>query len=210
MKTRIFNLLILDESGSMWSIKKQAVDSVNETLQSVRSAQKKYENEQDHFVSFVTFNSDAVKTVLDCVEANKAEDITPDQFNPNSGTPLYDAIGKSVAALKKSVAENDKVLVTIITDGYENSSKEYNRASIKAMTEKLEKVGWTFAYIGANQDAMAVSGSMGISNAMNFEATESGTEDMRRKLNLSRCRWFSKIANNDADANVDFFVDADE
>ena len=42
MKTRIFNLLILDESGSMSSIEKQAVDSVNETLQSVRAAQEKY------------------------------------------------------------------------------------------------------------------------------------------------------------------------
>jgi len=110
MKTRIFNLLILDESGSMSSIEKQAVDSVNETLQGVRAAQKKYEDEQEHFVSFVTFNSDAVKTVLDRVEASKVEDITPAQFNPACCTPLYDAIGQSVMELKKSVAENDKVL----------------------------------------------------------------------------------------------------
>ena len=95
MKTRIFNLLILDESGSMSSIEKQAVDSVNETLQSIRSAQKKYE-EQEHYVSFVTFNSDGIKLVLDCVEAKSVEDITPAQFNPACCTPLYDAIGKSV------------------------------------------------------------------------------------------------------------------
>ena len=128
MKTRIFNLLILDESGSMSSIEKQAVDSVNETLQSVRAAQKKYED-QEHFVSFVTFNSDGIKTILDRVEAQRAEDITPAQFNPDSCTPLYDAIGISVNELKKSVAENDKVLVTIITDGYENASKEYNKGN---------------------------------------------------------------------------------
>ena len=137
MKTRIFNLLILDESGSMSSIEKQAVDSVNETLQSVRAAQEKYKEEQDHFVSFITFNSSGVKTVLDRVEALKAEDITPAQFNPACCTPLYDAIGQSVNELKKSVAENDKVLVTIITDGYENASREYNQASVKALTEKL-------------------------------------------------------------------------
>jgi len=205
MKTRIFNLLILDESGSMSSIEKQAVDSVNETLQSVRAAQKKYEDEQEHFVSFVTFNSDAVKTVLDRVEANKAEDITPAQFNPACCTPLYDAIGKSVTELKKSVAENDKVLVTIVTDGYENASTEYNQASIKAMTEKLEKVGWTFAYLGANQDAMAVSQSLGIRNAMNFEATVCGTMAMSKKLASSRMSWFHKIADNDACANEGFF-----
>ena len=62
MKTRIFNLIIIDESGSMQIIKKEAVDSVNETIQTIRAAQKKHE-EQEHFVSLVTFNDD-VKTVL--------------------------------------------------------------------------------------------------------------------------------------------------
>lgn len=205
MKTRIFNLLILDESGSMYSIEKQAVDSVNETLQSVRAAQKKYDD-QEHYVSFVTFNGERVKTILDCVEAEKAEDITPDQFNPNCSTPLYDAIGKSVMELKKNVSENDKVLVTIITDGYENSSKEYSQASVKAMTEKLGKMGWTFAYIGANQDAVAVSHGLGIVNAMNFQATEAGTVEMSRKLHSSRERWFNRIAENEPDATEDFFM----
>lgn len=204
MKIRIFNLLVLDESGSMSSIEKQAVDSVNETLQSVRAAQKKYED-QEHFVSFVTFNSDGIKTILDRVEAQRAEDITPAQFNPDSCTPLYDAIGISVNELKKSVAENDKVLVTIITDGYENASKEYNQASVKALTEKLGKEGWTFAYIGANQDAMAVSHDLGIKNAMNFQATVCGTVAMSQKLTTSRARWFDRIADNDACADEDFF-----
>lgn len=65
MKTRIFNLIIIDESGSMQSIKKQAIDSVNETIQTIRSAQTKHE-EQEHYVSLITFN-DNVKTIYDCV-----------------------------------------------------------------------------------------------------------------------------------------------
>lgn len=205
MKTRIFNLLVLDESGSMGSIEKQAVDSVNETLQSVRAAQKKYEVEQEHFVSFVTFNSDSIKTVLDRVEARVAEDITPAQFNPACCTPLYDAIGKSVMELKKSVAENDKVLVTIITDGYENASHEYNQASIKALTEKLGKQGWTFTYIGANQNSQKVSHNLGIKNSMDFDATAFGCVAMSKKLTSSRARWFDRIAENDACADEDFF-----
>ena len=204
MKTRIFNLLILDESGSMCSIEKQAIDGVNETLQSVRAAQKKYED-QEHYVSFVTFNSSSIKTVLDRVEATKVEDITPAQYNPSCSTPLYDAIGKSVMELKKSVAENDKVLVTIITDGYENASREYSQSSVKALTEKLGQRGWTFAYIGANQDAMAVSHGLGIKNAMNFEATVCGTVMMSQKLAASRERWFNRISENDLNAEEDFF-----
>ena len=204
MKTRIFNLLILDESGSMCSIEKQAIDGVNETLQSVRAAQKKYED-QEHYVSFVTFNSSSIKTVLDRVEATKVEDIPPAQYNPSCSTPLYDAIGKSVMELKKSVAENDKVLVTIITDGYENASREYSQSSVKALTEKLGQRGWTFAYIGANQDAMAVSHGLGIKNAMNFEATVCGTVMMSQKLAASRERWFNRISENDVNAEEDFF-----
>ena len=204
MKTRIFNLLILDESGSMCSIEKQAIDGVNETLQSVRAAQKKYED-QEYYVSFVTFNSSSIKTVLDRVEATKVEDITPAQYNPSCSTPLYDAIGKSVMELKKSVAENDKVLVTIITDGYENASREYSERSVKSLTEKLGQRGWTFAYIGANQDAMAVSHGLGIKNAMNFEATVCGTVMMSQKLAASRERWFNRISENDVNAEEDFF-----
>ena len=204
MNTIIFTLLILDESGSMCSIEKQAIDGVNETLQSVRAAQKKYED-QEHYVSFVTFNSSSIKTVLDRVEATKVEDITPAQYNPSCSTPLYDAIGKSVMELKKSVAENDKVLVTIITDGYENASREYSQSSVKALTEKLGQRGWTFAYIGANQDAMAVSHGLGIKNAMNFEATVCGTVMMSQKLAASRERWFNRISENDVNAEEDFF-----
>lgn len=208
MKTRVFNLLVLDESGSMHSIKHQAIDSVNETLQSVRAAQNQYDD-QEHYVSFVTFNSAGIKTVLDRVEASVAEDITAAQFNPDCCTPLYDAIGRSVMALKKSVAENDKVLVTIVTDGYENASKEYNQRSIKAMTEELEKKGWTFAYIGANQDSRQVSRSIGIKNSLDFCATEAGTRQMSEKLSKSRAKWFRKLGNMATDAVCEDFFDED-
>ena len=62
MKTRIFNLIILDESGSMHSIKTAAVNGMNETLQSISNAQKKHEN-QEHVVTLVSFNSVEIKTI---------------------------------------------------------------------------------------------------------------------------------------------------
>lgn len=63
MKTKIFNLIILDESGSMESIKQQAITGVNETIQTIRNAQKQHE-EQEHYVSLVSFNSSSVKKHL--------------------------------------------------------------------------------------------------------------------------------------------------
>lgn len=118
MKTRVFNLIILDESGSMQSIKKEAIDSVNETVQTIRSAEKKNEN-QEHFVSLVTFNDD-VKTVYDCVPAKEVKELTSETYHPDCCTALYDAMGMSFNVIRSKVGEDDRVLVTVVTDGYEN------------------------------------------------------------------------------------------
>ena len=88
MKTRIFNLIILDESGSMQSIKRATINGVNETVQTIRAAQKKHEN-QEHFVSLVTFNSEAVKNVYECSPVTEVRELTDDRYTPNCGTPLY-------------------------------------------------------------------------------------------------------------------------
>ena len=116
MKTRIFNLIIIDESGSMQSIKTAAIDSVNETIQTIRSSQKKHED-QEHYVSLVTFNDD-VKTVYECVPVDEIKELTAETYQPDCCTALYDAMGISLNALRKKVAEDDKVLVTVVTDGH--------------------------------------------------------------------------------------------
>lgn len=118
MKTRIFNLIILDESGSMYSIKNLAVTGVNETVQTIKSAQEQYED-QEHLVSLVTFNSKSVKTIWDRQSADSVNEIGDNDYRPNCGTPLYDAMGRALNELRGYVADNDKVLVTVITDGYE-------------------------------------------------------------------------------------------
>ena len=135
MKTRIFNLIIIDESGSMQSIKTAAIDSVNETIQTIRSAQKKHE-EQEHYVSLVTFNDD-VKTIYECVPVKEVEELTAETYQPKCCTALYDAMGMSLNDLRPKVAESDRVLVTVITDGEENSSKEFTGKAIKAVGDEL-------------------------------------------------------------------------
>ena len=206
MKTRIFNLIIIDESGSMCSIKKEAIDSVNETIQTIRSAQKKHEG-QEHFVSLVTFNDD-VKTVYDCVNVDDVKELDADTYRPDCCTALYDAMGVSLNALRRNVADNDNVLVTIVTDGYENASREYNGKSIKALVDELKAKGWVFAYIGANQDVEKVAASMSISNKMCFDTTSEGTIAMGKAVNEARERLYCCMASKDfcaEIANEDFF-----
>ena len=206
MKKRIFNLIIIDESGSMQSIKKEAIDSVNETIQTIRGAQRKHE-EQEHLVTLVTFNDD-VKSVYECVPVNEVKELTAENYCPDCCTALYDAMGMSLNALRRSVADVDTVLVTIVTDGYENSSKEYDGKAIKALVDELKAKGWVFAYIGANHDVESAAINISITNVMSFEASDSGVRSMNRKMACARSRFFDRIADGNfssAEANEDFF-----
>lgn len=204
MKTRIFNLIILDESGSMYSIKKQALTGVNETVQTIKSAQKKYDD-QEHLVSLVTFNSDSINTICDRLPADSVKEICDNDYRPNCGTPLYDAMGKALNELRGSVADNDKVLVTIITDGYENASIEYDGKAIKALVEELKAKGWVFTYIGANQDVEKVASTISVTNVMNFQSTHAGTDAMFCKERNSRARWFERVSKGVSEVDGNFF-----
>lgn len=209
MKTRIFNLIILDESGSMQSIKRTTINGVNETVQTIRAAQKKHEN-QEHFVSLVTFNSEAVKNVYECSPVTEVRELTDDRYTPNCGTPLYDAMGSALNALRPKVAPDDKVLVTIVTDGEENSSREYDGNAIKSLVNELKGKGWVFVYIGANQNVEQVAATISVTNVMNFQATPKGTSAMMELVNTKRSSLFDRIAHNISSAeeeNEHFFDD---
>ena len=83
MKQKVYNLIILDESGSMQMIAKQAVSGLNETLQSIVAAQKEHED-QEQYVSFVTFNSTRIHTVMNRQKVDVDKEIKWDDFSPNS------------------------------------------------------------------------------------------------------------------------------
>ena len=206
LKTRIFNLIIIDESGSMHSIKKAAIDNVNETIQTIRAAQNEHE-EQEHYVSLVTFN-DEVKTIYECEPVEQVQELTSETYRPGCRTALYDAMGISLNALRKKVADDDKVVVTMVTDGWENVSKEYHCMAIKALVEELKECGWVFAYIGANHDVQAAAAAISITNTLCFEATSKGVENMGAVCSSARSRLFDNIAHScfcAKEANENFF-----
>lgn len=206
MKTRILNLIILDESGSMLSIKNEAINNINESLQTILKAQK--ENpDQEHYVTFVSFNN-RHKTIWDRIPATEAKTITENDYNPSCSTALYDAMGFSLNELRPNVADNDRVLVTIVTDGMENASREYNGNAIKILVDELKAKGWVFAYMGANHDVEAAAAHISITNIMKFQATAEGTSMMTNRSNNSRERLYRRMSEEDfnsQEANHNFF-----
>lgn len=208
---RVHNLIILDESGSMSSIYRPALTGVNETLQTIRSAQDEHQNQQ-HFVTLAAFDSGHYNQIYTHVPATDAIDITEEQYRPGGCTPLYDAMGRGLTELRPKVGKEDVVLVTVITDGYENASREYNGKAIKALVESLKEQGWVFTYIGANQDVEAVAASMSIDNHLAFDADDDSTGEMFAKECRSRKKFFGKLSRNMpmCDLSVGYFDEDDE
>jgi len=190
----IYNVIILDESGSMTAIYDQALSGINEVLSGIRKNHEEFPDQQ-HYVTIVTFEGNGiggVKTRRDRVAIEKVEDFTRKDYRPGGCTPLYDAMGKTFNALEGQIHEDDRVMATIITDGYENASEEYSGKTVKALVNRLRGKGWTFAYIGANQDAVEVARDLNIDNALNFEATAEGTCEMSVRFRKAG-RKFAKL-----------------
>lgn len=209
MKTNIYNIVILDQSGSMQSIKRQAMNGYNETVQTIKAAQNKHSDTQEHFVTLVVFDSSEIKTVYDRVPCEKADELNENTYQPNACTPLYDAMGMALNKFRYSLDENteNKILVTVITDGEENSSQEYSGGMVKKLVDELKAKGWVFTYIGANQDVEKVAATISITNVMSFEATHHGTQAMFEMKNRSRSRFYDRIEEgiDSQTLNCDFF-----
>jgi len=191
---RIINLMILDASGSMESIYNQALSGVNETIQTIRMGQKEHP-EFEQSLTLASFNSgkNYLNVKYSATPIDEVKEITKEDYIACGCTALYDAMGEMISEVKRKVTPEDRVLVTVITDGYENASIHWNGPQIKSLVEELRHQGWTFTYIGANQDVEEVAGSMGIRNTLAFDETEEGTTEMFKFDRECRAGFLDKL-----------------
>ena len=143
-------VFILDRSGSMESCRDDTIGGFNTFLNDQKTLGGTMTLVQfDHEYNEVYKKKD-IKDVVPLTAAT---------FQPRGSTALLDAIGKTI----KNWDADTKPSVVILTDGQENASHVFTKVHIKDLIEQKTKEGWTFAYLGANQDAFAEAGSIGIS-----------------------------------------------
>ncbi|MBQ8095742.1 MAG: VWA domain-containing protein [Prevotella sp.] len=202
---RVFNLIIVDESGSMSIIRRQAFTGMNETLQTVRQMQEKFP-EQEQRVTLVTFDTGNTTWHYDNTPASQTKDLGWEAYNPCGGTPLYDAMGMAIWKVNAQVNEGDNVLVTVITDGEENSSQEWTLKMIRTMIEKLKKQNWTFTLIGTdNLDVEKMAHSFAIEEHLEFHQDIEGTKAMFARERSSRERYNRCVSENASMPKGQFF-----
>ena len=196
-KTQVYNLIILDKSGSMSSIANAAISGFNETVGSIRAAKERFKDTQEHYVSLMIFCNCEKTMLYDMVPVDKVKELTSREYRPCCCTPLYDAMGISINALFNAIKDKEDAtaMVTVITDGLENASKEYSGSAIKALVERMKnEEGWNFAYIGTNQDVAATSASLSIDNHMAFQDDEAGMTKAWEKERKAKMSMFSRFS----------------
>ena len=198
-------LLIIDASGSMGLIRKTVIEQLNKTLQVFRDAQEIHTKSQTIFVSLVFFNSKFIKTIMNLVPAAEIRMLNNDEYLPESFSPLFDAMGSSLSKLRHQLdrKKTNRVVVTIISDGYENGSTEYTRKMIANLVRELKSIGWIFLHIGANKQLKFVADALPIDNLIGFNADSLSVTHIMTLHRLSCVRFFEKVSKKPIDDNID-------
>ena len=98
---------------------------------------------------------------------------------------------KPIHHIKDNPAAN--VVVTIITDGYENASEEWTGLAVKKLIEDLKEEGWMFSFIGSEGDVEKIALQISITNTIQWKKTSAGTQQMFLDENEARGRHYDRL-----------------
>ena len=179
-------LCIVDRSGSMGPVAKDMRGGLDEFFKSQAKEPGRC------LVDYVQFDNER-----EVVFTDKPVALAKAQLDPRSMTALLDALGTSVVELGTKLAakpEDDrpgKVIVVVVTDGYENASRDWTRDKVKALVEQQQdEWNWTFVFLGANMDAISEGGALGVSagSSMTYDTAHASQTFGSLSTYVSRAR----------------------
>ena len=167
-------VLVLDKSGSMYGLESDTIGGYNAMLA------KEKDLDVDTKVTTVLFNN-KVDILTDRSNINSLSDMTTKDYRVGGSTALLDAVGNTIAKISDTPGISDKdhkVIFVIITDGQENASTEYSKATIQKMISDKKAQGWDFIFLGANIDAASEAQNLGIDadHAVKYRNTSTGVQ----------------------------------
>ena len=206
--------VVIDMSGSMTGVAQQTRDGYNEYISSLKADGDLGEVN----VTLTVFDSDwegntHIDVAYNAMPLKNVPVLTESVYKPRGGTPLCDAVGATIQRTEealKSHKGNPNVLLVIITDGQENSSKEFTKDQISKMVKGKESQGWTAIYLGANHDAWSAGHALGIAsgNTMNYSAQNIGGTFEKVARSTSGYRGAAASSCDASYTTSSFFADA--
>lgn len=171
-------VFIIDKSGSMAGLETDTIGGYNSMLAKQQSI------DGGCHITTVLFDNN-YELLHDRTDIKAVSPISEKEYFVGGTTALLDAMGITINKIinaQKHTADNyraEKVMFVIITDGYENSSREYSSDTVKALIRKQRDIyGWEFIFLGANIDAVETGEALGISadRAVDYIADSKGTK----------------------------------
>lgn len=182
---------LLDRSGSMQRIAPDVIKGFNTFVKDQQTSSP--DDETALTMSLIQFDSESPhEIVFSRREIAKVTPLTSATFQPRSMTPLYDALGSTIRTAESASVSNERIVVVIFSDGLENASREHSQKSIFDEITAKRNAGWTFVFLGANQDSYAEGGGLGFvgANTQNFAfdgvGTQRACEDVSRATSSMR------------------------
>lgn len=204
-------VFVIDKSGSMSGLEEETIKGFNELL-------NKQKNEKGKALITTIFFNTTMQFIYERKDINEVKEITLNDYKVGGCTALLDAIGNAINYIYNNQI-NDKEneynnMVVIITDGLENSSKEFSYEKINSLINKKQKEDWQFIFLGANIDVIKEANKMGIDSdnavsynndekgvKLNYEAISLAISDIRSNKKLSK-KWRSEIDNDFKKRNI--------
>ena len=168
-KQRVLVNVILDKSGSMASKLNDVIEGFNAYIDGLAK-----EDKVDYLFSLTLFDTMVAYRDV-AIPLASVRKLNKELYVPGGNTALNDAIGITVRKLEGDRPQVDKVITVIMTDGEENSSREWTHDAVKSLIEQKEQEGvWTFVFLGAAPDAWVQGRSLGIpmANVAQYSANQ--------------------------------------
>lgn len=183
---------IIDESGSMEPLSNDTIGGFNNFLK------EQQELPGNAVMTVVLFDTQR-KVLADGLSVYAVQPLDTKSYSPGGSTALLDAVGTTLdlVAERHKTDKPNRTLVCIITDGEENSSVEYTKKAVLNKIESLRKEQWEFIFLGANQDAFAEAGGLGIAQAANFSATSAGVRGTYAAMSTASSAYRSSGTTGD-------------
>ena len=173
--------IILDRTGSMEEIREDTIGGFNAFLKEQQALP------DEATLSLIQFDSqDSYEVIHHFEKIKSVPKLTPETYVPRASTPLLDAIGRGINDLESALGKMQpekrpaNVVMVIITDGQENSSREFGKNQIVKMIKAKQEKDWQFVYLSADLDSIndAMEYGMHAHATMAFAKTPVGTQHM--------------------------------
>lgn len=190
--SRLYVHVLLDRSGSMEDCRDQTIGAFNEYVHSL-----KVQSQAGTRLSLTTFDTESTDLVIDTLRVEDAPKLTRETFVPRGGTPLYDAVSAVVAKVDKvTLLPDERVVLAILTDGEENSSREMTAGAVKKLlTDRQERCNWLVQYLGANQNAWSAGAQIGVGRDHAIDFATARVAPAMQSMAKSAGRFRSSASN---------------